>query len=123
ISGEFRSHIGLGWGEPARALDAYVEFRHYVNDGAVKATDRDKGFYSLAGALRYFCEDELDTAHKRDMRDRILLGPPFTAAEKQDALDYCEDDTKALARVVKHIVPTIRSLPHALFRAKFQWVM
>ena len=81
ISAEFGSHIALGWGEPARALDPYVEFRHYVNDGAAKAEDRDKGFYSIAGALRYFCEDGLDVAHKRDMRDRILQGPPFTSAE------------------------------------------
>ena len=58
---EFGFHIAQGWGQPACALDACVEFRHYVNDGAVKAADRDKGFYSLAGALRYFCELELDT--------------------------------------------------------------
>ena len=123
ISAEFGSHIALGWGEPARALDPYVEFRHYVNDGAAKAEDRDKGFYSIAGALRYFCEDGLDVAHKRDMRDRILQGPPFTSAEQQDILEYCESDVQALARLIPHIVPTIRSLPHALFRAKFQWVM
>jgi hypothetical protein len=97
--------------------------RHYVNDGAVKATDRDKGFYSLAGALRYFCEPELDTARKTDMRDRILQGPPFTADEEQAVPDYCEDDVRALVRAFVHIVPTIRSLPHALFRAKFQWAM
>jgi hypothetical protein len=123
ISAEFGSHIALNWGEPARALDAYVEFRHYVNDGAAKAEDRDKGFYSLAGALRYFCEDELDTTHKKDMRDRILQGPPFTDAELRDILEYCDSDVQALARLVRHIVPTIRSLPHALFRAKFQWAM
>ena len=123
ISAEFGSHIALGWGEPARALDPYVEFRHYVNDGAAKAEDREKGFYSIAGALRYFCEDELDVTHKRDMRDRILQGPPFTHAERQDILDYCESDVQALVRLVPHIVPAIRSLPHALFRAKFQWVM
>ena len=123
ISAEFGSHIALGWGEPARALDPYVEFRHYVNDGAAKAEDRDKGFYSIAGALRYFCEDGLDVAHKRDMRDRILQGPPFTSAEQQDILEYCESDVQALARLIPHIVPTIRSLPHGLFRAKFQWVM
>jgi hypothetical protein len=123
ISAEFGTHIALGWGEPARALDAYVEFRHYVNDGAAKAEDRDKGFYSLAGSLRYFCEDELDIAHKRDMRDRILQGPPFTDQERRDIIEYCEDDVRALARLLPHIVPTIRSLPHALFRAKFQWVM
>jgi len=123
ISAEFGTHIALGWGEPARALDPYIEFRHYVNDGAAKAEDRDKGFYSIAGALRYFCEDELDVTHKRDMRDRILEGPPFTGAERQDILEYCESDVQALARLIPHIVPTVRSLQHALFRAKFQWTM
>jgi hypothetical protein len=120
---EFGVHAALGWGQPACALDAYVEFRHYVNDGAIKAADRDKGFYSLGGALRYFCEDELDVTHKKDMRDRILQGPPFTGAEQQDIIEYCESDVQALARLIPHIIPTIRSLPHALFRAKFQWVM
>jgi hypothetical protein len=123
ISAEFGSHIALGWGEPARALDPYIEFRHYVNDGAAKAEDRDKGFYSIAGALRYFCEDELDVTHKRDMRDRIVQGPPFASAERQDILEYCESDVRALARLLPHIIPAIRSLPHALFRAKFQWTM
>jgi hypothetical protein len=123
IAAEFGTHIALGWGEPARALDPYIEFRHYANDGAVESGDRDKGFYSLAGALRYFCEDELDAAHKKDMRDRILQGPPFTDQERRDIVEYCESDVQALARLIPHIIPTIRSLPHALFRAKFQWVM
>jgi hypothetical protein len=52
-----------------------------------------------------------------------LQGPPFTNTERQDILEYCESDVQALARLIPHIVPTIRSLPHALFRAKFQWVM
>jgi hypothetical protein len=123
LTAEFGFHRAKGWGEPARALDAYLEFRHYVNDGTLKSGDREKGFYSLAGALRYFCEDELDVTRKKDTRDRILEGPPFTAQERQEILDYCEDDTRALARLVPHIIPTVRSLPHALFRAKYQWVM
>jgi hypothetical protein len=124
LPADYSVHIARGWGEPACAIDAYVEFRHYVNDGAMKAADRDKGFYSLAGALRYFCEDELDIAHKTEMRDRILQGPPFTAAEREAILQYCEDDTVCgLARLFAHLVPTIRSLPHALFRGKFQWAM
>ena len=123
ISAEFGSHIARGWGEPARSLDLYIEFRHYVNDGSAKAKDRGKGFYSIAGALRYFCEDELDVTHKRNMRDRILQGPPFTGEERRDILEYCESDVQALARLVPHIVPTIRSLPHALFRAKTQWAV
>jgi hypothetical protein len=123
ISAEFGCHIALGWGQPARALDPYVEFRHCVNDGAAKSADRDKGFFSLAGALQYFCEDGIDTAHKTDMRARILQGPPFTAEERAAILDYCEDDVDALARLLKHIVPTIRSLPHALARADFMWAI
>jgi DNA polymerase-1 len=116
-------HIARGWGEPACGLDCYLEFRHFVNDGTVKSGDRDKGFFSLAGALRYFLEDPLDLVRKDSTRDRILKGPPFSDEEKRDILSYCEDDVHSLARLVPHIVPTIRSLPHALFRAKFQWAM
>src|SRR5262249_49554832 len=123
LAAEFGFHIAKGWGEPACALDAYIEFRHYVNDGSVKSGDREKGFYGIDGALRYFLEDEIDHARKEAMRDRILQGPPFSIQEQQDILAYCEDDVRALARLVPHIVPTIRSLPHAMFRAKSQWAM
>ena len=58
------------------------------------------------------------------MRERILQGPPFSAQEQRDILDYCEDDVRALARLLPHIVPTIRPpLSHAMFRAKFQWAI
>ena len=121
-SAEFGFHIACGWGQPACSIDAYVEFRHFTNDARIKSGDREKGFYSIGGALRYFGEDGVDTAHKKDMRDRILQGPPFTNQERADILDYCESDVDALARLVPHIIPTIRSLPHALFRAQFAWV-
>src|SRR5262245_41005177 len=80
-------------------------------------------FFGISGALRYFCEDEIDLAHKDEMRDRILTGPPFSTQEQQNIVNYCTDDVRALARLVPHIVPTIRSLPHAMFRAKVQWSM
>jgi DNA polymerase-1 len=121
ISAEFGSHIALGWGPPACALDPYVEFRHHVNDGAAKAADREKGFFSIDGALRYFGEDGIDTAHKTDMRERIVQGPPYSADERSAILGYCEDDTRNLARLAKRVIPTIRSLPHAMARAKFMW--
>ena len=123
LTAEFGFHIARSWGQPARALDAYIEFRHYTNDGSVKSGDREKGFYSLGGALRYFCEDVIDTAHKKEMRDRIIKGPPFSADERAAILAYCEEDVRALARLIKHIVPTIRSLPHAMMRATVQWSM
>jgi DNA polymerase-1 len=120
---EFGTHIAVGWGQPACALDAYVEFRHLTNDGNIKSGDREKGFYSLDGALRHFGGNGIDTAHKKDMRDRILQGPPFTLQERRDILDYCHSDVEALARLVPYIVPTIRSLPHAYMRANFVWAV
>ena len=123
LSAEFGFHIALGWGQPACAIDSYVEFRHYVNDGTIKSGDREKGFHSLDGALRYFCEDGINTAHKTDMRDRIVQGPPFTAEERDAILAYCEHDVRSLVLLFTHIVPTIRSLPHAMGRARFMWAV
>jgi hypothetical protein len=118
---EFGFHLPVGWGQPACALDCYIEFRHFVNDGTVRSGDREKGFYSLAGALRYFLEDEIDVARKGDMRDRILQGPPFSEEERRQIMAYCEDDARALGRLIPHLIPTIRSLPHAMMRASFAW--
>jgi hypothetical protein len=50
-------------------------------------------------------------------------GPPFTDAEKHDILDYCQSDVDGLTRLVPHLIPTIRSLPHAMLRAEYQWPM
>jgi hypothetical protein len=123
LAAEFGTHLALGWGEPACALDLLIEYRHYQNDGSIESGDREKGFYSLAGALRYFCEGDLDVVRKDTMRDRIFDGPPFSAQERRDILDYCEDDARALVRLMAHLVPTVRSLPHAVLRAKSPWVM
>jgi DNA polymerase-1 len=122
-SAEFGFHIACDWGQPACALDPYIEFRHFVNDGRIKGGDREKGFYSLAGALSYFCEDGINTAHKTEMRNRIVQGPPFSANARKFILQYCEEDVQPLARLVQHIIPTIRSLPHAMARANFQWAI
>jgi len=116
LAAEFGCHLSKGWGEPACAIDALVEFRHHTNDGR----DRDR---SLGGALNFFGVDGLDVAHKKSMRDRILQGPPFIEQEKRDILDYCEDDVRALARLLPRLLPTIRSWPHALLRGRIQWAI
>jgi hypothetical protein len=120
LSADFGPHIVLGWGQPARAICPYVEFRHHTNDASIRVGDR-QDFYNLGAALRYFGDDGIDSAQKDEARDRILVGPPFSAEERQMILDYCESDVMALVRLVKHIVPTIRSLPHAFIRGQFMW--
>jgi len=120
-SAELGTHLALDWPQPANVLDPYIEFRHHVNDGSIEK--RDKGFFGIGGALRYFGGDGIDTAYKHDMRVRILQGPPFTGDERDAILNYCEVDVRSLARLTRHIVPTIRSLPHALQRGKLQWAI
>jgi DNA polymerase family A len=117
---ELGTHLALKWKLPANVLDPYLEFRHLTNDGSLQEGKREKGFYSILGALSDFKEDHIDSSHKRDMRERIVQGPPYTAEERREILLYCEHDTLALERLVKHIVPTIRSIPHALFRGQVQ---
>jgi hypothetical protein len=129
---EFGVHLALGWGKPAHSIDLSIEFRHLTNDGSVNAERRAKevkkrgkgsgGYYSLAGALCYFGENLIDTAHKNDMRDRIIQGPPFSADERERILAYCQEDVEATARLFKHLAPTIRSWPHAIARSDFAWL-
>jgi hypothetical protein len=120
---EFGFHRALGWGQPARAICIYTEFRHLTNDARVKSngpTRREKGFYSLIGALRYFGEDELDAAVKDSMRDQILAGPPFN---RQEIMHYGTGDTLALAGLSKRVLPLIPSLPHALLNGQYAWAL
>jgi hypothetical protein len=123
LTAEFGFHRALGWGQPANAIDAYVEFRHLVNDASVKSGDRPKGFYSLAGAARYLKVGKIDLAHKDDMRDRIIQGPPYTTDERRAIPAYNLDDTSNLAEVFKKLVPTIPSWSHALFRGEVCWAI
>jgi hypothetical protein len=122
LTAEFGFHQALGWGQPAAALDPYVEFRRITNDARIKSGDREKGFYALPGALRWFEEDTLDLAHKKETRDRILQGPPFTNDDRETIQRYCLDDAEGLARVFKRVVRLVPSLPHAYFRGgQFEW--
>jgi len=121
LTAEYSQRRAHGLGRPPNAIDAYVEFRRLVNDARIRSGDRPKGFYSLAGALRYFKEDELDAAHKEDTRGLIMRGPPFSNEERAIIERYSLDDTRSAAQVFKRLVPTIPSLNHALHRGEFEW--
>jgi DNA polymerase I len=121
LTAEYSQRRAHGLGRPPNAIDAYVEFRRLVNDARVRSGDRPKGFYSLAGALRHFNEDEIDAAHKEDTRDLIMRGPPFSNEKRAVIERYNLDDVHAAARVFKQEVPTIPSWRHALYRGEFEW--
>ena len=100
-SAEMGCLLALGWPMPARVLDLFAEFR-----------DRTNGLDAACGAA---CSARSPTrprrhrrAEKTEMRDLVLRGGPWTAAERAAILDYCESDVEALARLLPAMLPQHR---------------
>jgi DNA polymerase-1 len=102
----------LGWPMPARILDLYVEFRNHTNGLSTLAGS------GLLGALTHFGRDAICAAEKHDMRQVILRGGPWDAAERAAILDYCENDVVALERLLPVMLPGI-DMPRALLRGRY----
>ena len=111
-SAELGCHLALGWEQPARVLDLYVEFRNRTN-GLPTASGS-----GLLGALAYFGLDGIGALEKDGMRELILRGGPWSSDERAAILDYCESDVRALARLFPVMGPQI-DLPRALLRGRY----
>jgi hypothetical protein len=111
-SAELGCHLALGWPIPARILDLYVEFRCRTSGLSVPAG------YGLLGALLYFDLDPMGAEEKGAMRQLAQRGGPYTPAEAQSLLDYCQEDADALARLLPAMLPQI-DLPRALLRGRY----
>ena len=110
-SAEIGCHLALGWPVPKRALDLFTEFRNHTNG---VPTISGAG---LLGALAHHGLDGIGAIEKDEMRDLVLRGGPWTDAERQAILDYCESDVEALARLLPAMLPHI-DLPRALLRGR-----
>jgi hypothetical protein len=111
-SAEIGCHLARGWPVPARIVDLCVEFKNLTSGLPVPC---GKG---LLGALTYFGLDAIDAAEKDEMRQLAMRGGPYTAAEQQALLDYCQTDVDALARLLPRMLPHI-DLPRALLRGRY----
>jgi hypothetical protein len=109
--GIFREH---GWEMPARILDLFAEFRALTNGRLALEEARAR----LIDALAHFGVDTLDALYKQEMIDLILRGGPWTDAEWQMILDYCEGDVAALLRLLPVMLPHIKLGP-ALLRGRY----
>ncbi len=87
----------LGWPVPSRILDLYTEHRNLTN-GLTRAA-------GLIDALAHHGLDHMGSHEKQTMRDLILGGGPWSDEQWTAILDYCEDDTKALARLLPTMLP------------------
>jgi hypothetical protein len=106
-SAELGCHLALGWPLPARVLDLYVEFRNRAN-GLSPPTG-----FGLLGALTYHGLDAMDGAEKKSMQELAIRGGPWTSAEREALLAYCESDVLALANLLPVMLPAI-DLPRAV---------
>ena len=111
-SAELGCYRVLGWPMPERILDLFVEFRVRTNGLSTAAGN------SLLGALAHFGLDSIGSIEKEDMRALVLRGGPWSGAEREAILDYCESDVLALARLLPAMLPGI-DLPRALLRGRY----
>ena len=111
-SAEIGCHLALGWPVPERVLDLFTEFRNHTNGIPTVSGP------GLLGALAHYGLDSIGTIEKDEMRDLILRGGPWTDAEREAILNYCESDVEALARLLPAMLPKI-DLPRALLRGRY----
>jgi hypothetical protein len=110
---ELTCFLALGWPQPANLLDLCVEYKwlRCGRDGTKRP--------SLAYVLDQFGLDSLDVAEKQEMRTLACrTGLPYTNAERQALLNYCERDVDALVRLLPRMLPDL-DLPRAILRGRF----
>jgi hypothetical protein len=111
-SAELGCFKALGWPMPARILDLHVEFRRHVN-----GTKPQLGV-GLIGALAFFQLDTITAQEKKQMRDLVLGGGPWSASQQMEITDYCESDVIAVEKLLPAMLPYI-DLPRALLRGRY----
>jgi DNA polymerase-1 len=111
-SAELGCHLALGWPMPARILDLFADFRNQTNGLPTAAGS------GLIGALTAYGLDSIGTVEKTEMRDLVLRGGPWSDAERDAILDYCQSDVDALARLLPAMSPKV-DLPRALLRGRY----
>jgi DNA polymerase I len=123
-SAEWNCFLSLGWALPLNCIDFYIEFKNEVS--ALKpppqfrqpnSSNRWKS--SLLDVIRWCGFPARSTAEKKEMRDLILRGHPFFEKEREVILNYCCDDVIDTALAAKVMLPQIKSIPQAIFRAHF----
>lgn len=106
----------LGWPDPKRILDLFVERKLLLN--VLRRKGEKPPYPSLISTLADYGLNSIATGEKDEMRALAMRGPPYTDQERAALLDYCESDVDALARLLPAMEPKIE-LPHALIRGRY----
>lgn len=111
-SQELRCYLALNLPLPHNVLDLYAEFKNITNGKWVPSG------YGLLGALSYYGIDAIDVSERTSMRDLVIRGAPFTPAEREALMNYCESDVIALMNLLEVMMPNIKT-QYALLRGSY----
>jgi DNA polymerase-1 len=111
-SAEMDCFQALEWPLPTHVLDLFTEFRCLTN-GLPLAHGN-----GLLGALMHYGLPTIGGEQKDAMRDLVLTGGPWEAAESAAILDYCESDVVALANLLSAMQGQL-DWPRALVRGRY----
>ena len=111
-SAELGCHLALGWGMPRNILDLFAEFRVLMNGV------RPPGGFGLLGAMTAHGIGHMSPVVKKSMREMALRGGPYSDAEKDQLVDYCEGDVRSLALLLDRMETSV-DLPQALLRGRY----
>jgi hypothetical protein len=107
----------LGWPHPRRMLDLFTEFRCLTNGVGARHGN------GLIGALLHYGLPTIGGEAKDDMRALITRGGPWSEAEAEQIVTYCESDVEALKRLLGAMSPAIatsrRRFGQALLRGRY----
>ena len=73
----------------------------------------------MIGALTHFGRDNIGAAEKKEMRNLILRGGPWSREEQTAILEYCASDVYALKRLLPALLPKINNFGQALQRGRY----
>jgi DNA polymerase I len=110
--GDLQVHLGLRWDLPARVVDLHAEFRHWANGRSHIVR------HGLLDALNAFGLGGMSATEKNDTRDLIIGGGPWSAAERDLIIRYCEEDVKATTALLVKMIDRI-DLQRALIRGRY----
>jgi DNA polymerase-1 len=96
VTAELQCFLELGWPMPHNVIDLWHEYRAITN-GKRGRKERTR----LIDAMTYYQIDHIGAVEKEDMRHLAMRGPPYTDAEREALLDYCESDVDALMELLK----------------------
>lgn len=117
---ELTCFLALGWPMPANVLDLFAEWRTFSNG---RTHLMGTGGNGLLSALSHFGLSHLDPEEKSGWRERILMGRPYSPADRAGILDYCASDADALADLLAalggRLGPRPRWAEHALLRGRY----